>query len=175
MASSTRRAAAKACPTLIVKALGAVGPRVLLFRRVWLHLIIFLILSYHDSYHRAVLRGRSIQAEMTFPSVNLEIGALLSPGDKEGPSRVVTPRFSPSPPLRSFLSINPRKSQRTEILSLYVSSIVPFLSSLLSSLLFLLLPVTSNVFPFSFSLPLDPVLPHSVYRRLTARFLRLAV
>ena len=138
-------------------------------------IIIFLILSYHDSYHRAVLRGRSIQAEMTFPSVNLEIGALLSPGDKEGPSRVVTPRFSPSPPLRSFLSINPRKSQRTEILSLYVSSIVPFLSSLLSSLLFLLLPVTSNVFPFSFSLPLDPVLPHSVYRRLTARFLRLAV
>jgi hypothetical protein len=34
MASSMRRAAAKACPTLIVKALGQVGPRVLLFALV---------------------------------------------------------------------------------------------------------------------------------------------
>lgn len=86
----------------------------------------------------------------------LEIGPLVGPGDKEGPSRVVTPRFSPSPPLRSFLSINPRKSQRTEILSsvrLLSSPSSPPLRHLAS---FSFLPVVLNVSPFRFPFALLP-------------------
>lgn len=74
--------------------------------------------------------------------------------DKEpGSVRVVTPRFSPSPPLRSFLSINPRKSQRTGSLSLYVSSISSFSSS---SPPFLILFAVSNA---SLPFPLHSVFP----------------
>ena len=100
--------------------------------------------------------------------LSLELGSLLGPGDKEGPSRVVTPRFSPSPPLRSFLSINPRKSQRTEILSsvrLLSSPSFPPLEHLAS---FSFSPSLPNVSPFHFSFPFIPFLPRFFARCLSA-------
>lgn len=106
-----------------------------------------------------MLRGSKshrFKRRLCFSSVDLEIGSPPSPGDKEGPSRVVTPRFSPSPPLRSFLSINPRKSQRTEILS-SVRLLHP--SSFIHLSLFLLLPIMPNVSPFSFSVSLHSLYP----------------
>jgi hypothetical protein len=94
--------------------------------------------------------------------------------DKEpGSVRVVTPRFSPSPPLRSFLSINPRKSQRTDSLSLYVSSISSFSPSSSSSPPFLILFAVSNdslFFPRHFVFLFIPFLSLSCHwrRRLSA-------
>ena len=90
----------------------------------------------------------------------LEIGSPVSSGDKEGPIRVVTPRFSPSPPLRSFPSINPRKSQRTEIPSSVrlLHRPLPFLLYIVSSPISPL-PVVPDVSPFPFSFFLSSLSP----------------
>ena len=101
---------------------------------------------------------------MTFCGFALEIGSPLGPGDKEGPSRVVTPRFSPSPPLRSFLSINPRKSQRTEILSSVRLLPFHFLPSFIAFSPLSLSPRRVKCLPYSFLFLFTPFLPRSFAR-----------
>lgn len=93
---------------------------------------------------------------MTLCGVALEIGSPLEPGDKEGPSRVVTPRFfalSASP----LVSLNQSPQISANRIPLICTSPpLPSLPSFIPSRLFLFLPVVPNVSPFHFSLSLLP-------------------
>jgi Flp pilus assembly protein TadB len=91
MASSMRRAAAKACPTLIVKAPGAVVLvyfYLLLFASLYYYIIFLLYFLYPLSWW-AVLRGsksRPFKRRLNLPASPRRLALCRRlPGDKEGP------------------------------------------------------------------------------------------